>query len=431
MQEYPAYKDSGILWFNYVPSHWNVTKNKYFLIEQKTLVDENWKIFSLLSLTKRGVILRDVESGKGKFPTSFETYKKIDSEDLVFCLFDIQETPRTVGISMFNGMVTGAYDVFKCKEYVLPKYIYYYYLTIDDFKGLKPYYTGLRNVVRTDVFGSLKIYLPPLLEQHQIVAYLDQKTTLIDELIKKKERKIELLREKRTALINHSVTKGLNPDIEMKDSGVEWIGKIPEHWKVPFLRYITSKVGSGSTPRGGSEIYPENGIYFIRSQNVHFDGLHLNDVVYITPEIHSSMKGTQVKHGDILLNITGGSIGRCCVVELREEINVNQHVSILRTNQYILNYFMNYVLSANMGQEQVAYNQTGGNREGLTADNIKNFRIPIPPEREQQQITDYLNKQTQIIDSTIEKEQQKIELLKEYRQALISEVVTGKINVCD
>ena len=143
------------------------------------------------------------------------------------------------------------------------------------------------------------------------------------------------------------------------------------------------------------------------------------------------MKNSQVNNGDVLLNITGGSIGRCCVISSDEKFNLNQHVSILRTKPSLYNYFLNYNLQSSIGQEQVLYNQTGGNREGLTSENIKNFIIGLPSKEEQTQIIEYLDEQTQKIDTTIEKETQRIELLKEYRQSLISEVVTGKVDVRD
>jgi len=428
MNQYDSYKDSDLLCVDMVPKSWTTTMNKHHLIEKKVIVGEDWKDYKLLSLTKEGIIYRDVESGKGKFPESFDTYKSVESGDIIICLYDIEETPRTVGLSDLVGMISGSYHIYEPHKMV-GRFFYYWFLSIDNGKGLKPYYTGLRNVVRPPTFLSLPLYLPPLNEQHQIVTYLDNKTTSIDSLIQSKEKKIELLKEKRTSLINQVVTKGLNPDVEMKDSGVEWIGKIPSGWKSPKLRFYTTKIGSGSTPRGGSEIYEEEGVPFIRSQNVHFSGLSLENVSFITDEIHLSMSGSKVKRDDVLLNITGGSIGRCCLVDVDFEMNVNQHVSIIRTKDSLSPKFLNYLLYSDIGQKQVEYNVSGGNREGLTIDGISNFFIPFPPLNEQQEIVSYLDKETKLIDETISSEQKKIELLKEYKQSLISEVVTGKRKV--
>ena len=428
--KYSKYKSSEVNWIGVIPSHWVLKKNKYVLNEKDEIVGEKWIDYTLLSLSKRGVIIRDIESGKGKFPESFDTYKIVNKNELIFCLYDIEETPRSVGLSDHKGMITGSYKIFSSDK-VNVKFIYYYYLCIDDVKGLKPYYTGLRNVVRPETFGGLKLYLPPLPEQEQIVKYLDEKTTQVDNLIFITEKKIEVLKEKRTSLINTVVTKGLNPKVELKDSGVEWIGEIPKHWDNITLRYLNTKVGSGVTPRGGSEVYVDEGVIFIRSQNVHFDGLRLDEVVKIEQETHDKMSGTKIQFNDVLLNITGGSIGRCSVVEINEEMNVNQHVCIIRTNERIKPHYLNFVLQSYIGQTQVDLYITGGNREGLNIENIKNFFISLPPIKEQDEIVKYISSETIKIDNLVSIEQRRIETLKEYRQSLINEVVTGKVRVCE
>ena len=206
-----------------------------------------------MSLTKRGVVLRDIESGKGKFPESFDTYQTVNKDELIFCLYDIDETPRTVGISNYSGMISGSYKIVKCNTLTNPKFIYYNYLSIDDVKGLRPYYTGLRKVVRTETFLNLKVRVPPLQEQQQISDYLDYKISRIDTLLEKTQQKIELLKEQRTSLINTTVTKGLNPNVEMKDSGVEWIGEIPSGWNVKRLKYISKILPSNVN----KHIFPE------------------------------------------------------------------------------------------------------------------------------------------------------------------------------
>ena len=227
MKHYPDYKPVDSYWFSQVPSHWDITKNKFILELDKNVVGDRWTDFTLLTMGKSGVSVRDLDGG-GKFPESFDTYQEVKPNHLIFCLFDLDETPRTVGLSSLYGMITSAYDVFQCKNEIEPRFINYFYRSIDDVKGLKPYYTGLRKVVRSDTFLGINFFLPPLSEQKQISDYLDRKTQQIDDLIEKTERKIELLKEQRSSLINQCVTKGLDPNVEMKDSGVEWIGEIPE-----------------------------------------------------------------------------------------------------------------------------------------------------------------------------------------------------------
>ena len=238
MQRYESYKPSGIPWVGDIPSHWGVKKNKFLLSERKAVVGKDAPNFKLLSLTLQGVILRDMENPKGKFPAEFDTYKQVSPDDLIFCLFDVEETPRTVGLAKHHGMITGAYTVTRCNEQVSSAFLYYYYLSLDEGKQLRSLYTGLRNVITRDTFFSLATPFPPREEQDRIVAFLDQKTADIDAAIAKKERLIELLQEQKNIRIHQAVLRGLNPEVPLCDSGVSWIGEIPAHWKAIPNRYI-------------------------------------------------------------------------------------------------------------------------------------------------------------------------------------------------
>ena len=187
MKRYERYKDSCVQWIGEIPEHWEVCRNKDIFTESKDVVGENAENYTLLSLTKQGVIIRDLTEGKGKFPKEFNTYKIVEPGNIIFCLFDVDETPRTVGFSVHHGMITGAYDVFKVKR-ILPQYILYYYLAIDDRKAMRPLYKGLRKVVPMPSFMSCKLPIPPLPEQHAIVDYLKDKTLKIDQYVAARER---------------------------------------------------------------------------------------------------------------------------------------------------------------------------------------------------------------------------------------------------
>ena len=198
-------KDSGISWVGQVPAHWDVKRNKVFLEEKDATVGSRFNEFKLLSLTKQGVVLRDVESGKGKFPKDFENYKIVEKGNMIFCLFDVDETPRTVGLSNLNGMITGAYDVFSLRN-VDPMYYLFLFLSIDDCKALRPLYTGLRKVVKKERFLSYKIPVPPIDEQKQIVAYINGRVSSIDSQISSIEKQIANLNEYKQSLISDVVT---------------------------------------------------------------------------------------------------------------------------------------------------------------------------------------------------------------------------------
>ena len=344
-------------------------------------------------------------------------------------MFDVEETPRTVGLSKFDGMITGAYTVMQPNENFDRGFLYYFYLNLDTDKRMKPLYTGLRNTISKDNFFSFKTFVPPLSEQTAIAAFLDHKTALIDKAIVIKEKQIELLKERRQILIHKAVNQGLNPNVKMKDSGVEWIGEIPEHWEVKKIKHITTKIGSGVTPSGGGTTYLYSGIPLLRSQNILFGKIELEGVAYISEKTHSSMSNSQVRKGDVLLNITGGSIGRCHFVDFDIPLNVNQHVCIVRPSTSIASIFLNSLLASEVGQGQIWFFQQGGGREGLNFQAIKNFLIPLPPKSEQSEISKYIETITSKFLTALSLKQQEIEKLKEYKALLINGAVTGKIKV--
>lgn len=197
---------TDIPWIPEVPEHWRFLRNKTFL----KLTDEkvgSRKDITLLSLTKQGVIIRDLSEGKGKFPKDFDTYLVVYPNNLVFCLFDIDETPRTVGLVHNYGMLTGAYTNFQVDEsIVVPEFVYLYYLQVDDVKGLRPYYTGLRKTVKAGTFLQLRIPVPPLSEQQAIVTYITERTAKIDKMIAKIRIEVLHLKEYKQRLISDVVT---------------------------------------------------------------------------------------------------------------------------------------------------------------------------------------------------------------------------------
>jgi type I restriction enzyme S subunit len=250
LEKYDSYKESGVEWLGEIPEHWNILANRYIFTIKKDLVGKKSSEYDLLSLTLQGIIKRDMENLQGKFPAEFDTYQEVKQGDFIFCLFDVEETPRTVGLSTYDGMITGAYTVMSV-ENMDKNYLYYFYLNLDSKKRLKPLYKGLRNTIPKDSFFSFKTFVPPKSEQTTIASFLDTKTAQIDQAIRQKEQLIELLKERRQIVINEAVTKGLNPNIPMKESGVEWIGEIPEHWEVKKLKFIIkNKLKYGANESG-------------------------------------------------------------------------------------------------------------------------------------------------------------------------------------
>lgn len=199
-------KDSGIDWIGQIPAHWEQLANKHIFRLRKTLVGKRSSEYELLSLTLRGIIKRDMENPEGKFPAEFDTYQEVSPGDFVFCHFDVEETPRTVGLSDFFGMITGAYTVYSVADGVDPRFLLHFYICADTDKKMRSLYKGLRNTIPKEAFGAFKTPLPPIEEQREIVAQIDEASRRIEDAIAIKEEQIAALKEYKTSLINAAVT---------------------------------------------------------------------------------------------------------------------------------------------------------------------------------------------------------------------------------
>lgn len=199
-------KDSGIDWIGQIPAHWDQLANKHIFKLRKTLVGKRSSEYELLSLTLRGIIKRDMENPEGKFPAEFDTYQEVSPGDFVFCHFDVEETPRTVGLSEFFGMITGAYTVYSVADAVDPRFLLHFYICADTDKKMRSLYKGLRNTIPKEAFGTFKTPLPPIEEQREIVAHIDDASRKIEDAIAIKEEQIAALKEYKTSLINAAVT---------------------------------------------------------------------------------------------------------------------------------------------------------------------------------------------------------------------------------
>jgi type I restriction enzyme S subunit len=275
-----------------------------------------------------------------------------------------------------------------------------------------------------------RVQVPSPQEQQAIATFLDYEVDKINMLIEKKERLIELLQEKRAALISHAVTKGLDPTVRMRDSGVEWLGEIPVHWEVKRLKFVTSFVTSGS--RGWAQYYSDEGAVFLRIGNLSRTSiaLDLEDIQYVSPPDGTEGERTRVKQYDVLISITA-YIGSVAVVsEDIGEAYVNQHIALTRPRKDVIDSkWLGYCLVSQVGQDQFRMLLYGGTKDGLGLDDVKNLFCLVPPIFDQHAIVSYLDAETAKIDALISRIQEGIEKLKEYSTALISAAVSGKIDV--
>jgi type I restriction enzyme S subunit len=420
-KKYSSYKDSDSPWFPSIPSHWEILPNRYIFDLKKSQVGKKSNQYKLLSLTLNGVIERDMENPSGKFPAEFDTYQEVKKGDFIFCLFDVEETPRTVGLSEFDGMITGAYTVFRNRLAQNAKYLYYFFLSLDEKKRLKPLYKGLRNTISKENFYSFKTPLPPLPEQTAIAHFLDKKTAEIKEFIALKEKTIELLKERKMAIINQAVTKGLDLSVEMKDSGIEWLGEIPKHWEFTKISSVSKKVSrKGIKNPVLLSVEREKGV-ILRSDS---EGNH-----NIIPEDLSAYK--LVQHGNLVINkmkTWQGSLGissytgvvspAYIILEINASFEIKYLHHLLRCKSYVNEY------------NRISYG-VRPDQWDMHFEDFKQLPILLPTITEQEQIIEHIEQKFQDIEITITEINKEIDIIKEFQQSLISEVVTGKVDVSE
>ena len=303
-------KDSGIEWIGEIPKEWEVLKNKNCFTLRKEIVGNSFEEYDLLSLTKLGIKMKDKNDFKGKVPENYGTYQNVKKGELVLCLFDLDCSAVFSGLSKYNGMISPAYKVYNCKKNTFNNFAKYWfeYCFID--RKYKIYSKSLRYVVNSDDFGGIEMAVPSMEEQEKIANYLDKKVANIDLIIEKTKATIEDYKKYKQSIITEAVTKGLNPNVEMKDSGIEWIGEIPKHWKVTKVKNLYDIIlGKMLCPSPKNETYTlEN---YLCSQNIKWGKLNTNLVkkMWFSPE---EKKMYLLKQGDLIIT-EGGSIGESCI----------------------------------------------------------------------------------------------------------------------
>jgi len=310
--------------------------------------------------------------------------------------------------------------ILRGKEGVLEQEYLHYLLQLPSVRAIidKKITGSAQPGLNTTFIHNFPIELAPLSEQKKIVSIL----TSMDEVIETTQRQIDKIQDLKKATMNELLTKGIG-HTEFKDSE---LGRIPKSWEIKPLGKVSNKVGSGVTPRGGASVYQTQGVILIRSQNIHFDGLKLKGVAHISEEIHAGMKGSIVHGGDVLLNITGASIGRCTVVPQNfAQANVNQHVCIIRTTDELHNKFLNMWLSSDYGQDQIMRFQAGGNREGLNFEQIRSIQVPVPHLDEQERSGEIIDS----IQTSINEVQLKLHQTQFLKKSLMQDLLTGKVRV--
>lgn len=389
-------KDSGIPWIGEIPSDWNVVRTKNVFACSKSLVGEDWSHTQLLSLTTKGVKEVAIGSTSGKVPDSYETYQVVNKDDLVMCLFDLDCSAVFSGVSNFHGMISPAYKVLKTLDGYSPAFYGYWFDYIFDGRKYKYLSKNIRYSLTYDEFAALGIAAPPLPTQQRIADYLDRKCAEIDELAALQETMIAELKRYKQSVITEAVTKGLDPNVPMKDSGVEWIGEIPEGWMICRVKNI-ARITNGSDPKTQGNI-----------------------PVYGSGDSSFRTCGEYKEGPAVLIGRKGATLHIPHYIQDRYW-NVDTAFDVKTVGNHSLKYF--YYLSICFDYK---YYISATTLPSMTQTNYNNMFIPNPPPTEQRAIADYLDRKCAEIDELIAIKQQKIEALKEYKKSVIFEYVTGK-----
>ena len=423
-----AMKESGIEWVGLIPDTWSVIPNKYVMHKEKNLC-EKWTGEDRMSLTMNGVIVRDLQNPTGKMPATFDGYQYIEDGDLLMCLFDIDVTPRCVGKVTHNGVTSPAYSNFKVHDNASRDYFYYYYLMVDNTKELLHLAKNLRHSFTEEQLGQLKVPMPPLSEQQAIADYLDETCSQIDEIIAEAKASIDEYKELKQSVIFEAVTKGLDKNVEMKDSGVEWIGEIPVDWNIAKINRVAWTT-SGATPLRSkeTEYYDNAVIRWVRTLDL--NNGHVTDSsekITETALKNSSCSIMPVKTVCVAMYGGSGTIGKSGILEV--ECATNQAICSIVSDKKVLNPdYLHYVIMA-VRKYWMKYAVGTRKDPNINQQIIAQMRIPIPQLSKQDIIVNHLDKVTDKCDSLISEKESLINDLEAYKKSLIYEVVTGKRRV--
>lgn len=432
-KQYPSYKPSGVEWLGDVPEHW---QQKPIWSLFKRIKRTNFPTERLLSVYRDyGVIPKDSrDDNHNRASEDLTPYQLVCANDLV--INKMKAWQGSIAISELRGIVSPAYYIYQPKAEYHSKYIHFLIRSAYYIQSYKNYSKGIRVNqwdLESEAFTHIDLLLPSLDEQQKIVAFLDTETTRIDNLIAKQEKLIELLEEQRKSIISHAVTKGLNPNAPMKDSGVEWLGEVPEHWEVFQLK---SAIKGWRNGKWGNEPAAENNICCVRVAD--FD--RTKGVINTTKLTYRNYHGENISEcildeNSILIERSGGGekqlVGATVVNTLKQTAVCSNFISLLNINPNRVNIFFLQKCFENLYTRKVnekSIKQTSG-IQNLDLKQYLQNNIAYPSLDEQKSIVSYLDAECKKIDLLVDKQYQLIRKLKNYRTSIISHAVTGKIDV--
>ncbi|MDU3015402.1 MAG: restriction endonuclease subunit S [Enterococcus faecium] len=423
-------KDSGVEWIGEIPENWETRRLKNGLRKKKVII-KKYDNQPILSLTMNGVSLRDLVNPKGKMPTTFDGYQEITPGNIIECLFDIDVTPRCVGIARDYGLTSPAYTQFEVINDFDTDFIYYYLLMLDNDKILVPISKSLRNTITSDEFLILPFSFPPVEEQRRISNRISRETARINSIISKTQQSIDELKKYKQALITETVTKGLDKNVEMKDSGIDILPSIPTSWKIQKIKNLFSMNKGLSITKENLE---DNGIPVISYGEIHskygFNFDPTKDFVRNVPESFVQSDKQAILHkGDFVFADTSEDIegsGNFTCFTGNVTTFAGYHTVILKAKANFNHQYVAYLFDSKIFRSQIQKNVQGIKVFSITQRILKDQWIWLPPIEVQENIVSFLDKKRIIINQMIDNKIAELMELESYKKALIYEYVTGK-----
>ena len=426
--KYERYKDSGVDWLGEIPSDWDLQPAFKYIKENKT---KNTGLLenTVLSLSYGKIIIKPEEKLTGLVPESFETYQIVEPNDIIIRCTDLQNDKVSLrtGLVENRGIITSAYLGLKVFQNYNSKFLHYYLHSLDITKAIYKFGTGLRQNLSFLDFKRLPLVDISLDLQQKIANFLDQKTAQIDQAIALKQQQIEKLNEYKQIVIQNAVTKGLNPNAPMKNSGVDWIGEIPEHWEVKKLKYLIDSKAGYAFP---SQQFSQEGISVIRISELNINGsVDISNSPKLPFSFAKFLEEFCVVSGDILMAMTGGTIGKVSIYRENKKSLLNQRVCKFIVKASLDKKLFWHFCNSLYWKNYIDFKANGGAQPNISDNEIKKMYFPLPSISEQKTIANFLDEKTQNINQTIERYQTQIDRLKEYKNILINQAVTGKLKI--
>lgn len=432
MNRYPSYKPSGVKWLGEIPSHWEM-KRWRFLMSENTTKNSNCKEKLQLQFRYGDIVRKANQSEESDVLDTISKYTIVEPDDIMINGLNLNYDfiSQRVAQVQEHGVITSAYISLRPTEIANSRYFTYFLKSMDAKKMFHGMGTGIRLTLSYNELKNQFIPCPSPDEQSAIAAYLDSTTAKIDAAIAQQQKMIDLLNERKQIIINRAVTKGLNPNAKMKDSGVEWIGEVPEGWKVKKLKHLAKIFGRiGFRGYNASDLVDEGeGAITLSPSNMKEHKMQYEKCTYLSWNKYYESPEIMIKNGDVLFVKTGSTYGKSCLVEnLPMEATINPQLVVFKEFN-CSNSFFEYLLQSNIIRDQVELSVIGGTIPTISQEKILNYLVPIPSMEEQLVIVDAINSSCKPLNEAIFNANKQISLLQERKQIIINEVVTGKVKV--